>query len=74
MRRILGRPYDILKYIWTIAAGILYRIFRFNLGTWENDEYYCWEIVEEFAQRMGKPLTHRNRTLLLPDIQKILEK
>jgi len=69
----LGCPYDVWKYIWTIACGLLHRLFRINLGRWDNDEYMCWELVEEFAEHMGKPFTVKNITLLLPDIQKILE-
>lgn len=62
--------YDVWKYVWTIAFGILHKIFRVNIGRWENDEYYCWELVEEFAEHMGKPFTTKNITLLLPDIER----
>jgi hypothetical protein len=68
-----GLPYDVKKYLFTFLYGIL-RHFKINLGKWEDDNYYCWELAEEFAECLGKPFTTRNETLLLPDIQKELEK
>lgn len=73
LRWSLGCRYDVKKYIWTIVCGLLLKLLNLNLGTWENDEYHCWELVEEFAQHMGKPFTKKNVTLLLPEIQWILE-
>jgi len=69
----LGCKYDIWKYLFTVTYGILRYTFKINLGKWENDEYYCWEMVEEFNEQMGKPFTTKHETLILPDLQKLLE-
>lgn len=69
----LDLPYDVKKYIWTFIAGILSKRFHINIGRWDDENYYCWELAEEFVECMGKPFTTKNETLLLPDIQKLLE-
>jgi hypothetical protein len=68
----LDCKYDAYKYIWTIAAYLL-RKAKINIGLWENDDYYCWELAEEFAECMNKPFTYKNITLILPEIQRCLE-
>jgi hypothetical protein len=69
----IGLPYDVKKYVFIIACGLLNHVFKINLGRWDDESYLCWEVPEEFVEWMGKPFTKKNETLLLPDIQRLLE-
>jgi hypothetical protein len=69
----IDAKYDVLAYVWAALYGILNKRFHINIGKYSNESYYCWELVEEYCECMGKPLTTKNITLLLPDIQKELE-
>jgi hypothetical protein len=70
----LGLPYDKMAYIWVTIACLAQKILHVNIGRWRNDSYMCWELVEEFADEMGKPFEKTNRTITIVDIMEDLEK
>ncbi len=69
----LKLPYDALAYVWVILATIGNKVFRVNIGRWQNESYMCWENLEEFCLWMNKPVEKRNRTITICDIYKAIK-
>jgi hypothetical protein len=68
-----GCPYDAQAYVWVTLACLAKKLLGINIGRWRNNSYMCWELVEEFAERMDKPFCKDNRTITIVDIIKRLE-
>jgi hypothetical protein len=49
----VGRPYDGLVYVWTVAAELLEKV-RIHLGNWNNLSFTCWENLEAFMDFIGE--------------------
>lgn len=69
----LGASYDIDGYIGT---GILYLLTRLTgraMGRFQDDDYFCWELICKAMRFFGKPLLKMSQPVMITSIVKKLE-
>jgi len=69
----IGKKYDIATYFWTSLAVIFRHFWNRPIPKLLDDRFSCWELVQEFAEEMGKPIVSKYDVIIIVDIIKALK-
>ena len=67
-----GDRYDIAIYFWTALAVIIRHYINHPIPKMLDDNYSCWELVQEFTEYMNKPIISKYDVVLITDIIKVI--
>lgn len=69
----LGDDYDVNVYFWTGIAIIFRHYWNRRIPRLLDDRYTCWELVQQFAEKMGKPICSPYDVIIICDMIKALK-
>ena len=68
----ITRKYDVGIYIWTTLQYLMRHYFNRKIPRLLDERYTCWELVFEFCEEMGKPISSKYDCPLVTDFLKAI--
>lgn len=69
-----GKSYDVTVYFWTALQYLIRHYFNHRIPRLLDDKFTCWELVFEFCDIMGKPVSSKYDCPILIDFIKAVRK
>lgn len=67
----LGNKYDVTIYFWTSFQYLIRHFFNHRIPRLLDNRYTCWELVFEFCEAMGKPISSIYDCPIIADAVKV---
>ena len=67
------KKYDVAIYLWTGMQYIIRHFFNHRIPGLLDDRFTCWELVFEFCEEMGKPLSSKYDCPIITDALNAME-
>lgn len=64
----IDKSYDVGIYFWTTFAIIFRHYFNHPIPKLLDNRFSCWELVQSFAEDMGKPIISKYDVVIISDM------